>query len=363
MERYHTPGIDEVFDLYVAYGYVESLVRGRAREVTLIPALVPGETVQKGYYTVKGDGNLREGLIDALEEMILLHYAIGNYRYSREGVKVISDTDFSAGANVNNAYWEGVPNCLKEILLRILNNKSLKRVCNSKGITIPLTLMPSAGKFLPKRFGMEGQNPIKAKTEKEILSYALAWIGFHYYTPYLKYSKNKKNWVHIYQVAPQRALNLVDLLTLKDLKKHSPHYYEDNMDYLSNRRLALFYHLLHTESLGAIETITRKSLVMRSYTLWLDESTHNQAIRSYGEKDIGKLMDFLWELKRRSTYHTVRFFDALLRKESEAVIAIIDAVLNHRPEGLYCGLRMARRAGIIPPQSVVEGMEAFIDET
>ena len=355
MEVYQTPGVDEIFDLYVAYGYVEALVRGGAEEVVLLPE----GTAQGGYYSVKGDGDFRKGLINALEEMLSLHYALGNHRPG-EGGKVISDVDFSAGANVNNAYWEGVPNCLKEILLRILNNKSLKRACTSKGITIPLTLMPSAGKFLPKFFGMEGQNPIKAKTENEILSYALAWVGFHYSTPYLRYTKGAKTWVHVYQVAPQESLNLVELLTLKDLKKHLPHYYESGMDYLSNRRLALLYHLLHTESPGAIETVTRKSLILRSYTLEVDKTTNNQAIRSYGEEDVAKLVDFLWELKRRSTYHTVRFFDTLLRKESDAVLVIIDAVLNNQPEGLYLGIRIARRVSVIPPNSVVEGIEKFV---
>ncbi|MBP1912221.1 type I-A CRISPR-associated protein Cas8a2/Csa4 [Thermococcus stetteri] len=352
MEIYQTPGIDEVFDLYVAYGYVEALVRGGEGEVTLIPALVPGETAQKGYYTVKGDGDIRVGLIDALEEMISLHYAIDNYRYSREGVKVISDTDFSAGANVNNAYWDSVPSRLEGTLEKLRAGKKL-----GGKYPVPITLMPSAGKFIPKHMGIQGGNPIKVDS----LSYALAWVGFHYYTPYVRYSKGSRTWVHIYQIAPQEELNLVELLAMKDLKKHSSHYHEGKMDYLSNHQLALLYHLLHTESVGALETVMRKSLVMRSYTLERDGK--NQAIRSYGEEDIGKLMDFLWELKRRSTYHTVRFFDTLLRKESEAVIAIIDSVLNRRPEGLYYGLRIAKRAGITPPQSVVEGMEAFIDET
>ncbi|ASJ12046.1 type I-A CRISPR-associated protein Cas8a2/Csa4 [Thermococcus thioreducens] len=347
MKAYPTPGIDEVFDLYVAYGYVEALVRGGAEEVTLIPE----GTARGGYYTVEGNGDFEEGLASALEEMLSLHYALGNYS-SREGGKVISDADFSAGANINNAYWDSVPSRLSTVLEKIVANKK-----TSRRYPVPITLMPSAGKFLPKHMGIQGGNPLKIDS----LSYALAWVGFHYYAPYVRYGKGNRTWVHIYQVAPQESLGLVELLALKDLKEHFPHYYEGSMDYLSNRRLALLYHLLHTESLGAIETVTRKSLIMRSYTL--ERDGNNQAIRSYGEEDIGKLMDFLWELKRRSTYYTVRFFDALLRKESEAVIAIIDAVLNDRPEGLYQGLRIAKRAGITPTQSVVEGMEAFMDET
>lgn len=347
METYQTPGIDEVFDLYVAYGYVETLVRGGAEEVTLISE----GTAQRSYYTVESDGDFRAGLIDVLEEMLSLHYAIGNYR-SHEGGKVISDADFSAGANVNNAYWDSVPLRLGNVLEKLRTGKKV-----GGKYPIPITLMPSAGKFMPKHMGVQGGNPIKVDS----LSYALAWVGFHYYTPYIRYTKGNRTWVHIYQVSSQEDMNLIELLALRDLKKQFPHYYEANMSYLSNSRLALFYHFLHTESPGAIETVTRKSLLIRSYTL--ERDGNNQAIRSYGEEDIGKLMDFLWELKRRSTYRTVMFFDALLRKESEAVMTFIDAVLNDRPEGFYQGLRMAKRAGITPPQSVVEGVEAFIDET
>jgi len=344
---YSTPGIDEVFDLYVAYGYVEALIRGGAEEVALVPEGAAGGS----YYSVEGDGDFRRGLIDALEGMLSLHYALGNHR-SGEGGKVVSDADFSAGANVNNAYWDSVPSRLKDALEKLSAEKKL-----GGRYPLPITLMPSAGKFIPKHMGVQGGNPLKIDS----LNYALAWVGFHYYTPYIRYTKGTRTWVHIYQVASQEELNLVELFALKDLKKHFSHYYEANMGYLSNSRLALFYHLLHTESLGAVEAITKKSLLVRAYTL--ERDGNNQAIRSYGEEDIGKLIDFLWELKKRSTYHTVMFFDTLLRKESEAVLSIVDAVLNNRPEGLYLGLRIAKRAGITPPQSVVEGMEAYVDET
>ncbi|NJE01772.1 type I-A CRISPR-associated protein Cas8a2/Csa4 [Thermococcus sp. JdF3] len=345
MERYQTPSIDEVFDLYVAYGYVEALIRGDARAVTLIP---------KGNgYEIKGDGDFRKGLSDALREMLSLHYALGQHR-SKEGTKVISDADFSAGANINNAYWDSVPSRLGEVLVKLKEQK-----WKGGKYPVPITLMPSAGKFLPRYMGVQGGNPLKVDS----LSYALSWVGFHFYTPYVRYTKGSRTWVHIYQMAPQESLTTIELLALKDLKKTSAHYYEGKRDYLSNRRLALLYHLLHTESIGAIETITRKPFVIRSYTLELDRSTNNQAIRTYGEEDVGKLMDFLWELKRRSTYRAIRFFDALLRKESEAVLTMIDAVLNSRPEGLYQGLRAGKRAGITPHAVIIEGIGAFIDET
>ena len=353
MAIYQTPGIDEIFDLYVAYGYVEALVRGGAGEVKLIPAPATGESTQRSYYAVKGDGDIRDGLVDALEEMLSLHYALIK-KTKRKEMRVVSRVDFSKGAVMEQGSQKNIPQYLSEILDFLGRNRD--NLLESKEYTVPLSLMPSAGKYVPQHFKM----PTKQR-KIAALSYALAWIGFHYYTPYVKYSKGSRTWVHIYQIAPQEELDLVELLALKDLKKHFPHYHEGKMDYLSNRRLALLHHLLHTESLGALETITQKFLVIRSYTL--ERDGNNQAIRSYGEEDIGKLMDFLWELKRRSTYYTVRFFNELLRKESEAAIAIIDAVLNSRPEGLYSGLRMAKRVGINPPQSVVEGMEAFIDET
>ncbi|AMM53708.1 type I-A CRISPR-associated protein Cas8a2/Csa4 [Pyrococcus kukulkanii] len=352
MKIFKTPGIDEIFDLYVAYGYVESLIRSGASEVELVPA--------GGTYEVHGDADFREGLIDALREMLSMHIALARYS-PKEGGKLISDVDFSAGANVNPSSWDSIPNHLQKIQERIKLNKPLKGIGGNRGITIPLALMPSAGKFLLKHFGVEGQNPVRAKTEEEILAYALAWVGFHHYTPYIRYNKGNTTWVHIYQIAPVEPIETFELLALKDLKKHLPHYYEERMGFLANRRLALLYHLLHTESLGALEVLTSKEFVIRSYTL--EKAGNNQAIRSFGEENIGKLMDFLWKLKAKSTYHTVRFLDSLLRKDSDAALTLVDAVLNDRPEGLYMALRVARRSGVVSSRSVIEGMEAFIDET
>ncbi|WP_367884134.1 hypothetical protein [Thermococcus sp. JCM 11816] len=87
-------------------------------------------------------------------------------------------------------------------------------------------------------------------------------MGFHYYTPpYVKYTKGgNTTWVHIYQIAPVEEVDMISLLALKDIKMHLPHYYENSLDFLTNRRLALLYHLLHSESLGgALESLQRRN--------------------------------------------------------------------------------------------------------
>ncbi len=345
LNEFETPNIDLIFDLYVAYGYVESLVRAGAEEVILEPL-----GASYSIYADISEEKFYRGLFDVLEEMLALHAALARHS-PREGGKLTSDADFSAGANINNVYWDSIPRNLEKA------RESLERGKPPKGpVTMPITLMPSAGKYLLRHFGVHGGNPIKV----DLLNYALAWVGFHYYTPYLRYTKGDTTWVHVYQVAPAEEVDRVSLLALKDLKMHLPHYYEEHMDFLANRRLALLYHLLHSESLGALEVLTEKEFTIRSYTL--EKAGNNQAVRSFGEEEVGKLMDFLWHLKKEDFYHAVRFLDSLLRNVPEGALAIVDAVLNERPEGFYHALKLAKRSKIVPSPRLVSAMEGFINE-
>lgn len=345
LNEFKTPQIDPVFDLYVAYGYVESLVRSGTREIVL----TPNGTSYSIQTDVSGE-EFRHGLTDAIKEMLALHAALARHSPT-EGGKLVSDADFSAGANINNVYWDSVPRTLKKVKESLEKKKSVKGTA-----TMPITLMPSAGKYMLKHFGAQGGNPIRV----DLFNYALAWVGFHYYTPYVKYTKGNTTWVHIYQITPVEETDMVSLLALKDLKMHLPHYYESNLEFLTNRRLALLYHLLHSESLGALELFSEKEFVIRSYTL--EKSENNQAVRSFGEEEIGRLMDFLYELKRRDFYHAVRFIEDLLRKTTEGALALVDAVMNKRPEGFYAALKLGKKGGVIPSLELVEALEEIVYE-
>ncbi len=344
LKGFETPHIDPIFDLYVAYGYVESLVRAGVGEIFLEP-----HGTFYSVYPKVSEGELYRGLADALDEMLSLHRALG-----RKAGELTSEADFSRGAIIEQGSQKNVPKYLAEILRYVHNQKA--NLLKTKKYTIPLPLMPSAGKYLPQHF----KSPAK-KRESNAINYALAWVGFHYYTPYLRYTRGDSTWVHIYQIAPLERVDVIALLSLKDLKAPLPHYYEQRFDFLTNRRLALFYHLLHSESLGALEVLTERGFVIRSYTL--EKSGNNQAVRSFGEEEIGQLMDFLWRLKRTDFYHTVRFVEGLLTKATEGALALVDAVMNKRPEGFYMAFKLGKRAGIIPSQRIVEAVEGFIGET
>jgi CRISPR-associated protein Csa4 len=131
-------------------------------------------------------------MLNALEDMLSLHKAIGKYISKKEGIKVVSDVDFSAGANINNVYWDGIPKTLEKIKENVKKGKLSTKSNN----TVPLTLMPAAGKYMPKIYGVKSGNPIKI----DEFSYALAWIGFHYYTPYINVSDNRATYIHIYAI-------------------------------------------------------------------------------------------------------------------------------------------------------------------
>lgn len=325
--NFETPSYGEILNTYIAYGVVESLLRAGVEELTLIP--------QGGKYIVKANApksTLLAGISDAIEEMLSLHYALGRYS-PKEGGRVVSDADFSAGANINNVYWSGVPSKLKEILEK---SESGKRLSKKRDITAPLTLIPTAGKFLPEMYRMKGGNPIKMNE----LDYALAWIGFHYYAPYINISEGKSTYVHVYLPMPLEPLNLVEVLSLKDLKSQKSHYYLSSNKPLTNSKVALFYHLTHTETLGALETITKKKFTLAMYTL--EKIGNNQAVRSFGELNIANLMDFLWRFKSTNPYYALRFVDAL-KDDIELALEFIDGILYEDPDAVYLAIRGLKR--------------------
>jgi len=321
---FETPGYNEVLDTYIAYGTVESLVRAGAEELTLIP--IGNKYIIE---TENFDGSLEKGIIEALEDMLSLHKAFGRYS-PKEGGKIVSDIDFSAGANVNNVYWDSIPRTLE----RIKNDLKLNnRLSQKKNNTVPITLMPTAGKYIPKTFGMEKGNPIKI----DDLNYALAWIGFHYYTPYINISTKDATYVHIYAIKPIKTINLVEVLALKDLKKKISDYHIGDGKFFTHIKTALLYHIAHTESIGALETILNKQFTVVAYTL--ERISNNQAVRAFGKYDISKLMYFLWYLKKENPYHAIRFIDTILHSELEISIAFIDAILYDDPSSAYNAIR------------------------
>ncbi len=315
-----TPGYNEVLDTYIAYGIVESLVRAGAEELTLIPL---GDKYR--IKTENFDGSLEKGIVEALEDMLSLHKAFRRYP-PKEGGNIVSDVDFSAGANINNVYWDSVPRTLERIKNDLKSNSSLSQKKNN---TVPITLMPTAGKYIPKTFGMEKGNPIKI----DDLNYTLAWIGFHYYTPYINVSTNNATYVHIYAIKPIKTINLVEVLALKDLKKKISNYYIGDGKFFTHIKPALLYHIAHTESIGALETILNKQFTVVAYTL--ERIGNNQAVRAFGKYDISKLMDFLWYLKKENPHQAIQFVDTILRSEIEIPIAFIDAILYDDMSSVY----------------------------
>ncbi|MCX7999853.1 MAG: hypothetical protein N3A69_13030 [Leptospiraceae bacterium] len=130
---------------------------------------------------------------------------------------------------------------------------------------------------------------------------------------------------------------------------------------MNSSKLALLYHLAHTETLGALEVLMKKSFSLRAYTL--SREGNRQAIRYFDIKDIGKLMNFLWFLKKRSVYHAVSFVDNLLEADIEAGLSLIDAVLFDEIDDFYKALRIAKRAGVNIPREVVEGIQEYMNCT
>ena len=111
VSEFKTPKVAEILDLHMAYGLIECSVRGGAEESYMVPdgigylirSIGPGDSVWRG-------------IVDALEEMISLHKAVGRALKTNRGVFFVSDVDFSAGAIVEQASQRQIPRYLESIL-------------------------------------------------------------------------------------------------------------------------------------------------------------------------------------------------------------------------------------------------------
>ena len=348
---FETPGYNEILDLYIAYGVVECLVREGVENLRFFPIGNKYCIVVEEPTNVNIKHRIEKGMLNALEDMLSLHKAIGKYISTKEDIKIISDVDFSAGANINNVYWDGIPKTLEKIKENIKKGKLSTKSKN----TVPLTLMPAAGKYMPKIYGVKGGNPIKIDDS----NYALAWIGFHYYAPYINISDNRATYIHIYAIKPLEELGLIEILALKDLKKKINNYQLGKYKFFVNKKLALLYHLTHTESISALEIVTKKNFSVVSYTL--ENVDNNQAIRSFGEYDLSKLMDFLWYLKATDFYNTIQFVDNILRGDLEVSLTFIDGILYDDLDAVYSAIRKLKSVRISPLiiQSILEWFGNF----
>ncbi|MEM2637076.1 MAG: type I-A CRISPR-associated protein Cas8a2/Csa4 [Candidatus Korarchaeota archaeon] len=356
---YLTGGINDIFDLYVAYGLAECLLRAGKYDFRIIPR---GEI-----YFVETSGtplDIEHGMRDALTEMLEEHRAnIRDFKRPR----YISDVDFCRGANLNVKQW-GFPAEFEKILnekeihkyikqeLGSISNAQLQywRIESTPKYTVPITLMPIAGKFTPMHLYEVKENIIKVGS----LEFALAWIGFHYYTPYVKYNKGDAKFLHVYAIVPLEPIDCIETATLKDLKVDQPHYSESRKEFMIHGKLALLYHLTHTESLTILEVLTRKCFMLKSYTIASEKKA--PSIRDFKTESIGKLMDFIGKMKKRSLISTMKFIDDMLEtlasreKEIEPALAFVDAILYDRPENFYYTLRSMKRHKLNVDQRIVE---------
>ncbi|CAB3287747.1 CRISPR-associated protein Cas8a2/Csa4 [Methanocaldococcus lauensis] len=347
---FETPGYSEILDLYIAYGMVECLVREGIENLRLFSR---GDkyciVVEEPNVT---NNTIKNGMLNALEDMLSLHKAIGRYIPTKEDIKIVSDADFSAGANINNVYWDGIPKTLEKIKESVKKGKLSTKNNN----TVPLTLMPTAGKYMPKIYGVKGGNPIKI----DDFNYALAWIGFHYYIPYIKVSDNRTTYIHIYAIKPLEELELLEILALKDLKKKINNYLLGKDKFFVYKKTALLYHLTHIESICALEIVTEKNFSVVSYTL--EKINNNQSIRAFGEYDLSKLMNFLGNLKNTDFYNTIQFIDFILRSDIGVSITFIDGILYDDLDRIYTSIRELKRNGVKISSMIIQSiLEWFKD--
>lgn len=320
-----TPGYDEIFDLYVAYGIIESLVRSGCKELALIP-------IGKKYIIKFINGELETGMINALTDMLSLHYAIS--------VNGESYIDFSRGANINNVYYKSKTAVYKrlEMTRQYLIENNGKELYKDSKVTIPLPLMPNAGKYMTTPYKVPN-----SPTKTSYFYFALGWIGFHYYTPYINLSdRNNETYIHIFCVKPLEPLSLLEVLSIKDLKSFVNR--QNKRTSFVNKKIALLYYLSHLESLGAIETIINKHFSVINYTL--ENINNKQAIRSFSKYELSKLMDFLWNLKKDAPLQAIKFLDRIIiGKKTDKNIELgnaldfIDGILYDNLESIYNCIR------------------------
>ena len=350
--KLQTPRVSEILSLHIAYGLVESLVRGGAENIRMIP-----EGISYQILAETSNSSIHEGMLDALEEMMSLHEALK--RPEKRGI-FLSRVDFSSGAVLNSMSQKKISGYLEEILDEIKGHpfsdndfseyagegkeakvpRSRKKVLGGrKKYPVGLTIDPSIGKYY--KFTYRAIPDTHPYRKIGALWYALAWIGFHYYTPFLNVSTGEETYVHIYPVKPLQEMNFIEVLSLKDLKSLWS-FQNINKNSFLERRIALLMYLKNLESIGALETALNKELRVISFTVERDRN-RKVAVRSFMKIDLSRLMRFIWSLKRWNYFRAMKFFHLLEEADIEVSLPFVESILNGDLEGIYISLRGLRR--------------------
>ncbi|AAL80762.1 type I-A CRISPR-associated protein Cas8a2/Csa4 [Pyrococcus furiosus DSM 3638] len=363
-----------VLNTHIMYGIVESALRAGVTNLHVVPT---GEGYEihsryldcrlKNQEDLEGEGCklLLEGLRDALEEIIMTHYAMG-FRSKKFNNVILSNTVISNGAfidppqNVQRYYRE-----LEAILnnLDIKSLKSTKSLIDKKVLRAPQQLDPTLNQWLSFYKQEEGISRITN------LEYALAWVGFYYYSSVHKFKRGSSQIVEIIQYPPNEEVEMWELLLIKDL---ATKIVQGN-DF--HWKISSEYGLLKTLLLTELPPSTEEVPGLSKFTVVIygQESQQGKGWRIFRTLELPVVWDFIGYLKARAFYETMKFVKILNKlertiKESQEDILreishqLYSALTNRDEMGFYSAFRVLKRAGYPLDPELVNAIAQYLSE-
>ncbi len=228
----------------------------------------------------------------------------------------------------------------------------------AKKATATLAISPYSGKYLTELYDYKQ----KQVTELPSWLVGIAWIGFHYYAPYINYYYHKENQHLIYCLKPAVPVDYILISGLKDMKPFSIR--KAFSERIGDRRVFIMYLLSQVPSILTYSITT--SMPIRTISYVIARSGNNIAIRTLDEYNITRLTDFISHMKQccLASYNrfitktiTGRPIDPKKFDEKDATQALVEmfySILYMNYERIYIAMRKLRRLGFIPDKNFMK---------
>ncbi len=335
-----TPSISEYTDAAICYGLVECLLRGAPESLLEVYSRGTVYEVHCGLDVEAGQEALRDGLRDALDELL-------------EGVASTQRLPWvyaaaSGGMQPKRRFIEGSLKHLREVSRKLSSNRvqDFRKFLNSvsgrshscRGGWPSLTLVPEWGK---KEKGLF--NSPERRSKLCSWCYALAWVGLHNFALFTRHKRDRDVSCTVALMIPgpsEKPYAREDLLAVREL---GTKYQQEPWQ---GAPPAPYAFLLWALSRG--ETILPLELSGRSFlasVVRLELSGQAVAIRNFQVAPVWRLLRFISQAKRR-TFRFHSLINDLLRRDgganADTVQQLAESILFADADGLYRALRSIR---------------------
>ncbi len=374
-----SPYYSRVLNTHIMFGIVESAIRAGAREIRITPA---GDRYEIHSEKLNWK-SLLIGLRNALEEMLMTHYATGNRSKIKVSTKTmyahLSYTVFCKGAffdppgNIQRypreleAIYQELTNLIKGPVTDIPDSlKSSKSLLDKKTVEVTQQLDPTVNQWI-SFYEYKESGPLSN------FEYALAWVGLYYYSTVHKFKRGSSRIVEVIQYQPYEDVELWELLMIKDLATKIVR--EEDNPWKISQEYGLLKTLLKSQLPPSLEEVP--GLSKFTILAYGQENQQGKGWRIFKTLELPSLWHFVSYLKIHSFHGTTKFIETLDKLEMESKnkdkkdrenvlrevgYQLYSSVTTGNENGFYNAFRLIRRLGYFIDPKFMEAVVNYILE-